>query len=111
MDLDDVLDKLLEECVAVWLDGEGKLRIDCRASEELKKAVRAHKEQLIEIQKAQVIMNRPGMRSIRLPLGQMAVAYPLGANLAEIRWAMRVLRMGAMPLVINDEELQWIPCR
>ncbi|HZV04993.1 MAG TPA: hypothetical protein VE999_07930, partial [Gemmataceae bacterium] len=26
----------------------------------------------------------------------------------EIRWAMRVLRMDSLPLVINDEGLEWI---
>jgi hypothetical protein len=36
------------------------------------------------------------------------VAYPPGANLDEIRWAMQVLRMDPMPLVINDEGLEWI---
>src|SRR5262252_1700929 len=69
VDIEEVEDKLLEECVAVRLDREGKLRIDKHASPELKALARAHKEELIEIQRAQAIMNRPGMRSIRLPLG------------------------------------------
>jgi hypothetical protein len=48
------------------------------------------------------------MRCIRLPLGHLAVAYPLGADLDEIRWAMKVLRMDPMPLVFNDEGLRWM---
>jgi len=70
--------------------------------------VREHKQELIDVRRAQAIVNRPGMRSIRLPLGHLAVAYPLGADLEEIRWAMRVLRMDSLPLVINDEGLEWI---
>ena len=57
---------------------------------------------------AQAILSGPGMRGIRLPLGQLAVAYPLGADKEKIRWAMHVLQMGAAPLVINDEGFEWI---
>jgi len=59
------------------------------------------------VRRAQAIMNRKGMRSIRLPLGELAVAYPLKSNIEEIRWAMRVLRMD-LPLVLNDEGLDLI---
>ena len=109
MDVVDVLDKLSEAGVAVWLDQDGKLRISTHASAELKELVRTHKQDLIDVRKAQAIMNRPGMRCIRLPLGKLAVAYPPKSNIDEIRWAMRVLRMELMPLVINDEGLKWIP--
>lgn len=108
MDIEAVLDRLMEASVAVWLDAEGKLRIDKGASQELKDLVREHKQELTDVRKAQAVMNRPGMRCIRLPLGHLAVAYPLRADLEEIRWAMRVLRMDRMPLVINDEGLEWI---
>ena len=108
MDVEAVLDRLMEAGVSVWLDDEGKLRIDKGAPEELKQLVREHKQELIDVRRAQAIVNRPGMRSIRLPLGHLAVAYPLGADLEEIRWAMRVLRMDSLPLVINDEGLEWI---
>ncbi len=108
MDIEAVLDRLVESGVSVWLDAEGKLRIDKGAPEELKDLVRRHKQELTEVREAQAVMNRPGMRSIRLPLGHLAVAYPLGANLDEIRWAMKVLRMDSMPLVINDEGLRWM---
>ena len=108
MDIEAVLDRLMEAGVSVWLDAEGKLRIDKGAPEELKDLVREHKQELTDVRKAQAVMNRPGMRCIRLPLGHLAVAYPLGANLDEIRWAMKVLRMDPMPLVINDEGLEWI---
>ena len=36
-------------------------------------------------------MNAAGIRIIRLPLGHLALAYPLGTDLDEIRWAMKVL--------------------
>jgi hypothetical protein len=84
------------------------LRIDKDAAEELKELARAHKQELTDVYKPRAIMHRRGMRCIRLPLGYLAVAYPLGADLDEIRWAMRVLRMD-MPLVINDEGFRWIP--
>ena len=108
MDIEAVLDRLMEASVSVWLDGEGKLRIDKGAPEEIKQLVREHKQELTDVRKAQAVMNRQGMRCIRLPLGHLAVAYPLGANLEEIRWAMRVLRMDSMPLVFNDEGLEWV---
>lgn len=108
MDIETVLDRLMEASVSVWLDVEGKLRIDKGAAQELKDLVREHKQELTDVRKAQAVMNRPGMRCLRLPLGHLAVAYPVGADLDEIRWAMEVLRMGPMPLVINDEGLEWI---
>lgn len=108
MDIEAVLDRLMEASVSVWLDAEGKLRIDKGASQELKDLVREHKQELTDVRKAQAVMNRAGMRCIRLPLGHLAVAYPLGADLDEIRGAMQVLRMDPMPLVINDEGLEWI---
>src|SRR5579885_153187 len=108
VDIEPVLDRLMEASVSVWLDAEGKLRIDKGAAQELKDLVREHKQELTDVRKAQAVMNRPGMRCLRLPLGHLAVAYPLGADLDEIRWAMEVLRMGPMPLVINDEGLEWV---
>jgi len=108
MEIETVFDRLMDAGVSVWLDAEGKLRIDKGAPEEIKQIVREHKQELIDVRRAQAIMNRPRMRCIRLPLGHLAVAYPPGADLEEIRWAMRVLRMDSMPLVINDEGLEWI---
>jgi hypothetical protein len=107
VDIETVLDRLMEASVSVWLDADGKLRIDKGAPEDLKDLVREHKQELTDVRKAQAVMNRPGMRCIRLPLGHLAVAYPLGADLDEIRLAMKVLRMD-LPLVINDEGLEWI---
>jgi hypothetical protein len=109
VDVEAVLDQLMDAGVSVWLDAAGKLRIDKDAPAELKDLVRAHRQDLIDVRKAQAIMNRPGMRSIRLPLGHLAVAHPLKADVEEIRWAMRVLRMDSIPLVINDEGLKWVP--
>ncbi len=108
MDVEAVLDRLLEAGVSIWLDGEGKLRIDKDAPPELKELVREHKQELIDIERARAVMNNTGVRIIRLPLGKLALAYRPGTNLDEIRWAVRVLRMNSMPLVINDEGLEWI---
>jgi hypothetical protein len=108
VDIEAVLDRLMEVGLSVWLDAEGKLRIDKEAPPELKDLVREHKQALIEVRRAQALMNSTGMRIIRLPLGYRAVAYPLGAKLDEIRWAMHVLRMNPIPLVINDDGLRWI---
>ena len=108
MDIEAVLDRLMEAGVSVWLDADGRLRIDKGTPEELKDLVREHKQELTDVRKAQAVMNRPRMRCIRLPLGHLAVAYPLGADLDEIRWAMKVLRMDPMPLVFNDEGLRWM---
>lgn len=108
MDIEAVLDRLMEAGVSVWLDAEGKLRIDKESSAELKDLVRQHKQELIDVRKAQALMNSAGMRITRLPLGHLALAYPPGVNLDEIRWAARVLRMDSMQLVINDEGLEWI---
>jgi hypothetical protein len=108
VDIEAVLDRLMEASVSVWLDADGKLRIAKGAPEDVKALVREHKQELMDVRRAQAVMNRPGMRCIRLPLGHLAVAYPLGADLDEIRWAMKVLRMDPMPLVINDEGLRWM---
>lgn len=108
MEVEAVLDRLLDAGVSFWLDKAGKLLIDKGAPPELKELARAHKQELIDVLRAQAILNRPGMRSIRLPLGQLAVAYPLKSDLEEIRWAMRVLRMD-MPIVLHDEGLKWRP--
>ena len=108
MDVESVLDRLMEAGISVWLDEEGKLRIDKGAPEEIKQLVREHKQELIDVRRAQEFMNRAGIRIIRLPLGHLALAYPLRIDLDELRSAARTLRMDSMPLVINDEGLEWI---
>ncbi len=108
MDVEAVLDRLMEAGVSVWLDHEGKLRIDKGAPEEIKLLVREHKQELIDVRRAQDFMNRAGIRIIRLPLGHLALAYPPRTDMDELRWAARTLRMDSMPLVINDEGLEWI---
>jgi hypothetical protein len=87
----------------------GRLLVDRGAPAELKELVRAHKQELFDVHRAQAIMNGAGMRCIRLPLGHLRVAYPLGADLEEIRWAMGVAPHGFNALVINDEGLKWVP--
>lgn len=108
MDVEEVLDRLMEAGVSVWLDDEGKLRIDKGAPEEIKQIVREHKQELIDVRRAQGFMNRAGIRIIRLPLGHLALAYPPRTDMDELRWAARVLKMDSMPLVINDEGCEWI---
>ena len=108
MDIEAVLDRLMEASVACGWTPTANCASTRGAPQDLKDLVREHKQELTDVRKAQAVMNRPGMRCIRLPLGHLAVAYPLGANLDEIRWAMKVLRMDPMPLVINDEGLRWI---
>ena len=108
MDVEAVFDRLMEAGVSTWLDAEGKLRIDKGAPEEIKQLVREHKQAIIDVKKAIAIMNARGIRIIRLPLGHHAMAYPLGTDLEEIRWAMNVLGQDSMPLVLNDEGLKWM---
>jgi hypothetical protein len=108
MEIEAVLDRLMEAGVSVWLDDEGKLRIDKGAPEEIKQLVREHKQELIDVRRAQDFMNRAGIRIIRLPLGELALAYPPRTDVDELRWAAGVLRMDSMPLVINDEGCEWI---
>lgn len=103
MEIEMVFDQLTDAGISIWLDTEGKLRIDRGAPEEIKRLVREHKQAIVDVKKAVAIMNGRGIRIIRLPLGQLALAYRLGTDLEEIRWAVRMLRMAALPLVINDE--------
>ena len=105
MDIEAVFDRLMEAGVSVWIDFEGKLRIDKDAPPELKELVREHKQPLLDVKRAAALMNDEGIRIIRLPLGHLALAYHLGTDLDRIRWAMKVLRMDSMPLVVNDEGL------
>jgi hypothetical protein len=108
VDVEAVLDRLMEAGVSVWLDEEGKLRIDKNAPEEIKQLVREHKQELIDVRRAQDFMNRAGIRIIRLPLGHLALTYPPRTDMDELRWAAGVLRMDSTPLVINDEGCEWI---
>ncbi|MCZ2150870.1 MAG: hypothetical protein LC126_24250 [Bryobacterales bacterium] len=108
MGIEAVFDRLMDVGVSVWLDAEGKLRIDKGAPEEIKQLVRDHKQELIDVRRAQDYMNRAGIRIIRLPLGHLALAYPPHTDLDELRAVARNLRMDSMPLVINDEGLEWI---
>ncbi len=108
MDIEAVFDRLLDASVNVWLDLDGKLRIDKEASAELKDLVREHKQELVDFRRAYALIECAGVRVIRLPLGELALAYPPRANLEAIRWAAGVLRLESMPLVIDDEGLGWI---
>lgn len=109
MDAKQALERLLAEGVAIWLDAEGKLRIDRQAPEELKDLVRQHKSAIIQILKAQDVMNRSGVRLVRLPLGGFALAKPPGSLPEEVVAAIRTLRLDHLPLVHNDEGGRWMP--
>jgi hypothetical protein len=108
LNIEAVLDRLLDASVNVWLDLDGKLRIDKEASAEIKDLVRQHKQELVEFRRAYALIECSGVRMIRLPLGELALAYPPRAILDEMRWAAGVLRLESMPLVIDDEGLGWI---
>ncbi len=56
-----------------------------------------------DVRRANALMNRIGIRIVHLPLGEQALEYPWDANLDDVRWAMTVLGMEAMPLVIGDD--------
>jgi len=109
MDIEQVLDRLLEASVSVWLDADGKLRIDKGAPPEIRDLVREHKQQLTEFRQAYALMEAIGVRMIRLPLGEWALAHPPRANLDQIRWAAGVMKLESLALVIDDEGLQWLP--
>ena len=109
MDVEQLWERLLAEGVGVWLDSEGKLRIDKRAPEELKQLVREHKPEVIAVLKAQEVMNRSGLRLVRLPLGGFALAKPPGPLPEEVIGAIKTLRLAQLPLVHNAEGGRWIP--
>jgi hypothetical protein len=108
LDTEAVLDRLLDAGVSVWLDADGRLRIDKGAPEDIKQLVCEHKSELIEVRKAHSFLNQAAVRIVRLPLGEFALAYPPRINLDQLRWAAQTLHMDSMPLVINDEGLEWI---
>jgi len=109
VEIEALLDRLLEVSVSVWLDADGKLRIDKDAPPEIKDLVREHKQELIDFRRAYALIEDSGTRIIRLPLGEWALAYPPRANVDEIRWAAGVMKLDSLPLVIDDEGLVWLP--
>jgi len=111
MDVEVVLGRLLEVGVSVWLDAEGKLRIDKEAPAETKALVREHKAEVIAVLRAQEIVSRSGLRLVRLPLGGFALAKPPGPLPEEVAGALRTLRLDHLPLVHNDEGGRWMPYR
>jgi len=55
MDVEAVLDRFSEAGVSVWLDAAGKLRIDKDAPAELKQLARQHKQELIDVRRAEAV--------------------------------------------------------
>jgi len=108
MDVTEVLDRLGEAGVCVWLDADGNLRIDKEAPAELKELVRAHKPELIAVLKARQVMNRSGMRIVKLALGGHALAKPPGPLPQEVVEAIKALRMDHLPIVHQDcQGISW----
>jgi hypothetical protein len=104
-----VWEKLGAAGVSVWVDSHGELRIDKDAPESLKQLVREHKPEVIAVLKAQEVMNRSGLRLVRLPLGGFALAKPPGPLPEEVIGAIKTLHLAQLPLVHNDEGGRWIP--
>jgi hypothetical protein len=103
MDISEVWDRLLAARVAVWLDDVGNLRIDKEAPAELKELAREHKPEILAVLKANQVMNRSGMRIVRLPLGGFALAKPPSPLPQEVVDAIRALRMDHLPVVLQGE--------
>jgi hypothetical protein len=108
VEIEAILERLNSAEVSVWVDEEGRLRIGKEAAPELKALVREHKQALTEWRRALNFMNAAGIRTIRLPLGHFALAYPLGTDLEELRQAATVLGKENLPLVVSDENLRSI---
>lgn len=108
MEIEAIIERLNSAEVSVWVDDEGRLRIGKEAAPELKALVREHKQALTEWRRALNFMNAAGIRTIRLPLGHFALAYPLGTDLDELRQAATVLGKENLPLVVSDENLRSI---
>lgn len=109
MDIEQVWERLLAESAAVWLGDDGTLRIDREAPVEMKELVREHKVEITEVLKAQAVMNRSGVRIVRLPLGGFALAKPPGSLPEEVVAAIKTLHLDYLPLVHNDEGGRWMP--
>ena len=109
MDRELVWERLLAEGVRVWLEAGGNLRIDREAPKELKQLVREHKPEVIAVLKAQDVINRSGIRHVRLPLGHFALAKPPGPLPEEVADAIRTLCLDHLPAVHNDAGGRWMP--
>jgi hypothetical protein len=101
MGIEEVFDRLMRVDIAVWLDSEGKLRIEKGASGDIKDLVRRHKPEIVAVLRALDVMNHSGVRIVRLPLGGSALAKPRGPLPAEVAEAIEVLGMGTLPIVHN----------
>lgn len=106
MDIEAIMQRLNEACVAVWLDGEGKLRIDKDAPADLKKLVREHKQAVTDVRSAIAVMNASGVRIVPLPNCQFVFTYSPGTELESVRWAMKVLHHESVPLLSSDHDLR-----
>ncbi len=101
MGVEEVFGQLMQTDVEVWLDSEGKLRIQSGAPVQIKNLVRQHKPAIVAVINARAVMNSSGVRIVRLPLGGFALAKPPGPMPAEAATAIEVLGMGQLPIVHN----------
>ena len=108
MSLRQVLGQLSEAGVSVWLGRDGALRIDPGASEEVKKLVRKNKQALIDLRRAQALVNDAGLRLVRMPMGGRGVAHPPSADQEQARWALGILGLAHLPLFLNDDACRWV---
>lgn len=111
MSLRPVLDHLAEAGVSVWLGHDGTLRIDPGASEEIKKLVRENRQALIDVRRAQALVNEAGLRLVRMPMGGRGVAHPPGVDLEQVQWALGILGLAHLPLFLNDDACRWVSHR
>ena len=111
MSLRNVLENLSEAGVSVWLGRDGALRIDPGAPEVIKALVRENKQALVDLCRAQELVNAAGLRLVRMPMGGRGVAHPPGADLEQVRWALGILGLAHLPLFLNDDDCRWVSYR
>lgn len=100
MNIHEILDRLDEARITVWLDEVGSLRISMGAADEFKHLVREHRQLLLDLRLAQDFMNRAGIRIKRMPSGGFALTYPPETEMDKLRWAAATLEMQDLPLVV-----------
>lgn len=102
MNIHEILDRLDEAQITVWLDEGGNLRISKGAADEIKHTVRKHKQLLLDLRLAQDFMNSAGVRIKRMPSGGFALLFPPEAPLDRLHWAAATLEMQDLPLLMTS---------
>ncbi len=102
MNIHEILDRLDEAQITVWLDEGGNLRISKGAADEIKHLVREHKQLLLDLRLAQDFMNQAGIRLTHLPTGGFALLYPPETSQDRLHWAAATLEMQDLSLVMTS---------